>query len=274
MSHVIRSPTTTYEVGQLLGRTPAYAVYLVQAVDSQHEYLLKIATDVRHNGLLDREAFLLGEVWREIGRRDAVHAAETNESKRLGYHRCFPQLVESFLVPAQGNRRVSIIAIHGNEPFSSLVPIEQWRTREQVRLDPKSSAWIMGRLLKILTLTQPFGVAIGRLDGSNVLVNPVEQHLTVFDWTAARHHSGGLPLETARKEISAVATQVWFALGGDLETDSLPQSDQLPDRRYAEFLKRLMDSRVSDPVLAGVDFYELIRELWGRSFHQFTTYPL
>lgn len=274
MSHTIRSPTAVYEVGDHIGRTADYSVYLATDAETREEYLLKIASDATRNGLLDREAFLLGEIQAEIARRDALYQRERGEDKRLGYHRCFPRIAESFLVPAQGNRRVNLVAVYGNEPLISLVPLEQWRTRERVRLDPKTSAWIMGRLLKILTLTHPFGVEIGQLNGGNILVNPAEHHVFLFDWSTARQHPGPLPKQLAREELKAAATQVVFALGGDPATGTLPASEQLPDSRYAYFLKRLIDGERSDPVSTGAEFYDLVNDLWERGFHPFTTHPL
>lgn len=274
MSHIIRSLTAAYEVGSHIGRTADYSVYLAADVESGEEYLLKIVTDATRNGLLDREAFLLGEIQTEIARRDAAYQRERGEGKRLGYHRCFPRIAESFTVPEQGNRRVNLVAAYGNEPLTNLVPLEQWRTRERVRIDPKTSAWIMGRLLKILTLTHPFGVEIGQLNGGNILVNPEEHHVFLFDWSAARHHPAALPAQLAREELKAIATQVVFALGGDPGTGTLPASEQLLDSRYADFLKRLIDGERSDPVSTGAEFYDLVDDLWERGFHPFTTHPL
>lgn len=274
MSHTIRSPTTTYEVGALIGRTADYSIYLASGRNDAEEYLLKVAADTTRNGLLDREAFLLDGIQTEIARRDALHQKEHGDGKRLGYHRCFPRIVESFPVPEQGDRRVNLVSVYGTEPLFELVPLEQWRTRERVRLDPKTSAWIMGRLLKILTLTHPFGVAIGRITGGNILVNPEEHHVTIFDWTAAHHHAESLPAKVAREELSAIATATMLALGGNPATGSLPESDQLPDSRYADFLKRLIDGKRSDPVTTGAEFYDLVDDLWERGFHPFTTHPL
>lgn len=273
MGQTIRA-AADYAVLKRVGRTQDYSVYVVKNKTTQEQCLLKIASDVRGNGLLDREAFLLRELREEIERRNAEHKHRNQTDQGLGYQRCFPRLVESCLVPEQGNRRVNIIAIFGAASMMDLVPIEQWRARERVRVDPKSSAWIMGRLLKIFTLTHPMGVAAGKIDGGNILVNPIEHHVVLFDWTRARHHEGPLPLEVAREEISQAARQVILALGGDPETGLLPESDQLLDSRYADRLKYFVDKRVSDPIAAGAGFYELLGTLWESGFHDFTTMPL
>lgn len=274
MGQIIHSKTTDYAVLQLVGKTPDYNVYIVQDQADDQEYLLKIAADATRNGLLDREAFLLQDIREEIERRNDGHKRRNKTDHGLGYQRCYPRLAQSFLVPEQGNRRANIIAIYGTESVSDLVPIEQWRTREQVRLDPKSSAWIMGRLLKIFTLSHPFGIEMGKINGGNILVNPHEHHVVLFDWTHARHHDGVLSSKIARREIADATKQVVLALGGDLETGKLPPSDQLTDSRYEDYLRQLAAGRHTDPVSTGAEFYELIGDMWESAFHPFTTIPI
>lgn len=269
----IRSQTTTYQVGALVGKTASYNVYIVTSgVGEQH--LMKTAVTDHCNGLLDREAFLLRELHQEITHRNAEYKARNKTDHGLGYQRCFPRLVESLVVPEQGQRRVNIIAVYGASSVKDLVPLEQYRTRANARIDPKSSAWIMGRLLKIFTLTHPMGVAAGKIDGGNILINPIEHHVVLFDWTEARHHDGQLPRTVACEEISHAAKAVILALGGNLATGELPTSDQLPDSRYADYLKRMAHGSVCDAVSAGAQFYELLDTVWKPSFHPFTTTPL
>jgi hypothetical protein len=269
----IISRTTTYKVDVLVGKTPDYNVYIVN-VNSSEQYLLKIAATSVHNGLLDREAFLLSDIHKEFEFRNAEHKARNKTDHGLGYQRCFPRLVESFVVPEQGQRRVNVIAIYGALSVKDLVPLEQYRTRASARIDPKSSAWIMGRLLKIFTLTHPMGVAAGKIDGGNILTNPTEHHVVLFDWTRARYHDGALLRAIVSEEISQAAHAVILALGGNPATGELPKSEQLPDSRYADYLKRMADGGVSDAVSAGAQFYELLGTLWKPSFHPFTTIPM
>ena len=274
MSQIIRSDTTDYAVLKQVGETELYRVYIVVDVADNQEYLLKIAPDVLGNGGLDREAFTLREIEKEIAQVDAKFKQKNNTEDGLGFQRCFPRLVESFLVPEQGNRRVNVIAIYGVKQVTDLVPLEQWRTRERRRIDPKSSAWIMGRMLKIFTLTHPLGVSVGKIDGGNILVNPEAHHVVFFDWSLARHHDGQVSATLAREEISAAATQVVLALGGNPKTGALPASEQLPDNRYADLLGTFVKRKVSSPFTAGQDFYGLLNELWKSEFHPFTTIPI
>ena len=274
MHQVVKGNVADYAIVKRVGETPGYTVYIVANVSTGEEFLLKIAPDVTGNGLLDREAFLLAELRTEIERRNAEYKSRSKTDYGLGFQRCFPRLVESFVSAEQGGRRINIIAIAGASSMTELVPIEQWRTRERARIDPKSSAWIMGRLLKIFTLTHPMGVEVGKIDGGNILVNPEEHHVVLFDWTQARFHEGSLPEKVAREEISRAAKAVVLALGGNPKPGELPESEQLTDDRYAAFLKRCVGRKMADPFEAGKEFYKLLGELWEQSFHPFTTFPI
>ena len=274
MQPVTVTGSVPYIAVKRLGEFPNFTVYACRATGYDSELLLKISSSVTGNGTLDREAFLLRELAVEMQRADDGYRKETNHKSGLGFNRCFPTLVDSFTVAEQGGRRVNIISIYGARQVTDLTPLEQWRTREKRHLDPKSSAWIMGRLFKIFTLTHPFGLAVGQVTGGNILINAEEHHVCFFDWSQARHYGGSLPENVAKEEISLAATAVFLALGGDLVTGKLPESEQLQDDRYARFLKRCIDKQVADAFRAGKEFYELLDELWEKSFHPFTTYHL
>jgi hypothetical protein len=235
--------------------------------------MLKVSLDIPGNGRLDREALILKDIEAEVDRILSTEVSGSTDGA-LHYEKCFPRLRESFLLKEQGNRRVNIIEIPDTETVSSLVPIEQWRTRERVMIDPKSSAWLMGRLLKVFTLTHPIGVSVGKIDGGNILVNSEKHRAIFFDWTEAHQYDKYVPAEKVGEEISQAATQVFIALGGNLTTGLLPPSDQLLDTRYAELLLEFMSGRERDPDKAALRFYKLVREIWVTEFHPFTTIPM
>lgn len=273
MDDVIRSPTASYALMKPLGRTSTYGVYLVTDTADGSWYMLKVSVDAFGNGRLDREALILKDIQAEVERLRSTEKPGASGGA-LRYEKCFPRLRESFLFKEQGNRRVNIIEIPDTETVGSLVPIEQWRTRERVRIDPKSSAWIMGRLLKIFTLTHPIGISVGKINGGNILVNPEKHRAIFFDWTEAHQYEQFVPLKKVGEEIAQAATQVFLALGGNTSTGMLPESDQLPDNRYAELLREFMSGTLRDPDVAAQRFYKLIREMWDKEFHPFTTIPL
>ena len=272
MSDMIRSPTTTYVVNKVLARGSAHNVYLVTDEKDERWYMLKMSLDIPGNGRLDREVLILKDIEREVERIRSTAVSASGGA--LQYEKCFPRLRESFLFKEQGNRRINILEIPDTKSVESLVPIEQWRTRERVLIDPKSSAWLMGRLLKVFTLTHPIGISVGKINGGNILVNPEKHRAIFFDWTEAYQYDKYVPPEKVGEEISQAATQVFIALGGNLATGLLPSSDQLLDTQYAELLIEFMSGRERDPDKAAVRFYKLVREMWVEEFHPFTTIPM
>ncbi len=269
-----QSKLANYDLLGLIGETADYRVYAAYCKSDRREYFLKIASTTAHNGMLEREAFVLRDLRSEMEEINRRYKRSSGSKKGLGYKRCFPELIDTFISSEQGNRRVNIIAIYGAESIKDLVPIEQWRTREHKRIDPKSSAWMMGRLLKILTFTNINGVVNEKINGGNILVNPFEHHVALFDWTQARYVNGTVPKKIIKHEIMQAAQQVVLALGGDLQTGALPQSDQLVDNRYADFLKQLMDGKISNSDHAGEKFYLLLEDIWEKEFHPFTTHNI
>lgn len=273
MGDVIRSPTTTYTVNKALARGSAHNVYLVSDEKDGGWFMLRVSLDIPGNGRLDREALILKDIEAEVERiRSTEMPGSTGGALR--YEKCFPRLRESFLFKEQGNRRINIIEIPDTEMVSNLVPIEQWRTRERVFIDPKSSAWLMGRLLKVFTLTHPIGISVGKINGGNILVNPEKHRAIFFDWTEAHQYEKYVPPEKVGEEIAQAATQVFIALGGNLATGILPPSDQLLDTQYAELLLEFMSGRERDPDKAAQRFYKLVRAMWVEEFHPFTTIPI
>ena len=277
MTQTIRSPTAGYVIADVkksrLAQTPAYTVYHVTDEVDGKWYLLKIAADAAGNGRLDREALVLKDIEAEVERlRSQEKPGVYNGGLR--YEKCFPRLHESFLFTEQGNRRVNIIEIPGTQSVADLYPIQEWRTRDHVRIDPKSSAWLMGRLLKSFTLTHPIGIGVGKIDGGNILVNPKKHRAIFFDWSEAHQYDLYVPPEKVGEEIAQAAKEVFIALGGNLATGTLPYSDQLLDTQYAELLVAFMSGRERNPDTAAQRFYKLVREMWDKEFHTFTTIPI
>ena len=277
MRQIIRSPTTKYSIADIeknrLAQSATCTVYLVTDEADGQWYMLKVSTDIAGNGLLDREALVLKDIQTEVDRLQATEKPGATGGG-LRYEKLFPRLRESFLFTEQGNRRINVIEVPDTDSVKNLVPIEQWRTRDLVRLDPKSSAWIVGRLLKVFTLTHPIGVSVGKIDGGNILVNPSKHRALFFDWTEAHQYEQYVPPEKVGEEIAQAATQVFLALGGSVSKGTLPASDQLTDDRYAALLMQFMSGVERDPDKAAKRFYKLIREMWEPEFHTFTTIPL
>ncbi len=235
--------------------------------------ILKAAGTIDDNANLDREAFLLEDMADRARLLEEEYAGVRTDGALLNYQLSFPRLVESFKEEESG-LVASVIAFNCVDDISHLMPIGRIRTKDRVRIDPRTSAWMMGKLLKLLIFAHDHKVAVTRLTGDNILIERDEHYVVVFDWTQAVNYPGGVPLEVVGEDIKRSACEVILALGGDVLTGKLPDDEQLPDTRYQDFLFKLASGDVADAVSAHRDFYSLVWELWPRKYHPYTTYPL
>ena len=181
----------------------------------------------------------------------------------------------SFISEEQDNCRISILSLaHIADDLRELSPISHLTSRDHVRVDPQSSAWILGKLLKMLVFTQSQYISGLDLNGENILINRRQHYVTLFAWTEAILGNGEISPMIAQDEIAKVAFEVRIILGGDPTTGKLPPDKQLPDDQYENFIRSLIAGREKDASEAHRKCYELIHSLWPRKFHEFTTYSI
>jgi serine/threonine protein kinase len=144
-----------------------------------------------------------------------------------------------------------------------------------MHIDPKTSGWILGKLLKLLAFVHEQGISIGDISGENILIERDQHYVAIFDWDkAAMYPEGKVPDSVASDEIIQLTKEVLRVLGGDIETGKLLPDSQLKDSQYENFLIRLILGVYSDAGEAHDDFYKLIRALWSREFWPFTAYSI
>ena len=266
----IASDDTAYTVGTLVAATATYRLYLATDLLSREWRLLQIAAAPEHNGGLDRAAFLLERFARSGAQLDAEYA-RSHERKHLHYERLHPTLVKSFLSPEQGNRRVNILALADVADLRSIVPLSNLLKKDRRRVDPETSAWIMGRLLKLLSFVHAEGVANRAMMANNVLLDPDQHFAITLDWSVARVFPSTVPAEHAATDIKMAATAVFSALGGSVANNSWPYEGHEP---YIALLRQLMLTGAPDADKALDAFYATVRAEYGQSFHPFTTLSL
>lgn len=272
----VSNSSGTYRLDKYLGEDVlgAFRLYRCVKEDDQEKWLIfKIATVREHNGVLDREAWLLDDL------RD--YAAETEEeykrgggSDLLNYHYAFPRVVASFLIEGQDGRRANVLGFDIADDIGELVPLSMIRNRDQVRVDLKTSAWIVGKLLKTLVFVHSCGVAVGDLTDSNLLLQRDNHLVSIFNWArAVRYSSNKLPCEVITGEIQAVAKAALRLLSAR-DGKTVPSSDQDPSGRYVKALEAMARGATSDALQVHTAFYKLVEELWGKKYHPWTTIPL
>lgn len=273
---ILRSSNAEYEVGLKAAETSAYRIYLCEEVASGQQYLLQIATSVEYSGGLDKAAFILSKLRATASEFEALHA-EQGGKRLLSYERLFPQLIDSFVPEGQGRRRVNILGFSEVSDIKQMVPLSNLTTKDHLRVDLRSSAWILGRLLKLLAFAHGEGVSVGMLGGGNVLLEPSRHFAVVFDWSSAQTHPiQHVPRKNRVDDVANAAKTVFTSLGGDPQAADYPYlgSADDNDRRYIKLITSMMQRREGNAERAHQQLYSLIDEIYGRTFHPFTTVPL
>ena len=259
-----------YGVGQDICRVSRFNLYQC-IIEGGGSAILKIASGREYNSHLDREALFL----RMMASGAAELDAEQGEGKAFNYAYFFPALVDSFAAESQEGRRVNILGFPGEiETLGQLTPVSALREIERARVDPRTCAWILGEMLKVLSFAHSQGISNGLVAGSNFLIEREQHGLILFDWTLAAIHNDQVPKDTVRSELAQAGRIATLALGGEPKTGTLPEDSQLTDGRFAGYLHRLCLGEMSHSGDAHQDFYQLIWALWPRKFHPFTVYPI
>lgn len=266
----LKGKTTEYEVGALVAQDDRFDIYFCEDVGDVTKRFLLVVAKEGMNQFVDRWAFALGEMSHEAARLEKAYAeVKKDPNDRLNYQLMFPVLMETFKSP--GGRQVMILAFMYSEP-SAMVPIARMIHKDRLRVDLKTSVWMMGKLLKLLTFAHSQGISMGQVDTGSILIEPDHHHVVGFNWSDAAMYDT-LSDDVAKQEIADAALVVVDALEGDAETRVIPNNEGEEGERYIAHLWTLVDGLHGDAAVAHQRFYELVEKLWKRTFYPFTTFP-
>ncbi|MFH0878047.1 MAG: hypothetical protein V1863_07505 [Candidatus Omnitrophota bacterium] len=271
----IKNGSRVYQISKQVGGSGNYRLYLCMQAEANRQCLLQIVTAAEFNGELQLSAYILKELQRRADELEKEYEAVKKDPKvLLNYQLEFPEMVDSFVCQEQGGRQINILAFRNVEDVSKMVPLVNITEKERLRVDLRTSAWIMGKLLKLLTFAHSEGISVGLINGNNVLIVPDQHYVLIFDWSAAQINPEAVPIEVRRQDIAQAAQAVVCVLGGDPQTGIIPNDDDKTFDQYIDYLLRLAHGSESNAKKAHTTFYKLIDSLWKREFYPFTTKPL
>lgn len=263
-----------YEVLGIVGTTKKFRLRK-SASASGGVLLLKVALSPEHNALLEREAFLLRALADSAAELEIKYAKQNPGKTPLNNHFYFPKVQDALMVHDEGERKALILDFSAiTEKIEDLVPLKFIIEREKSRVDPRTSAWMLGKLLKMLVFTQDNKVELNGLSEGNIALHRAGHYVSLMNWSGAAFSKNvvtGTP--GAGEEIAAVTRAVQYVLGAD-SNGKLPTHDDLVGTQYEDFLNHLAGGDVVDAFEAHTAFYKLIRKLWPRGYHPFTVIPL
>lgn len=271
---IIESKSHHYEVGEKVAVTGNYRLYLCVREDGR-QCLLQIAAEVGNNGELERMAYFLESIKTYAARLEEEYALVKEDPKDLlNYQFGFPELLDSFICEQQGGRWVNILTFWNVDDVGKISPLNSIIFKDRLRVDLRTSAWIMGKALKLLVFTHSQGISIGRVDGNNVLLDTEQHYVIFFELTHAQDYPEGVPEEIRCQEISQVARTVIALLGGNFEAKSFPDDVGEEFKAYTNFLLDLAEGNQGNTKRVHEQFYQLVDGLWKREFYPFTAYTI
>jgi len=259
----------------MVAKNSRYRLYNCTDEDGR-ELLFQVAADSSHNGEISRNAWVLSRLAKRSDEIEAEYAATQTGADwvvPLNYKLGFPEVHDSFITQT---KQVNILGFRNVPSVKSMIPvIKIWK--DSLRVDLRTSAWMAGKLLKLLVFTHDhrFQVGDGQISGNNLLIEPDEHYILIFDWSKAVIHDGQVSAKVKRGEIKAAAQVIIEALGDDLER----AQENEHDVTYTNYLRSLAVSGESDASKAHETFYRIIDDLcenpdsvWEKGFYKFTTY--
>lgn len=265
------SPLVQTEVFKLYPtRTPSGQMGLMktntsrETIDSLIDELVLLQTLHKEADALDRDAV-------DIGERPYNYGAQ------------FPQVLES--LRASEDKEIVFLGYHPDiTTYKQLIPLSLLLRDE--RVDLKTLVWMFGKLLRLMGFVHDFGMTIGRVDASNVLLETDLHAVFVLDFSTAKENPTA---SDKRSEITTATKMAWQAAGGTDTTNPPYDSDIMSEEDYEQYLQRLRrlmsgDTRFAYTEMAAL--YRMADQIWPkevkteegdtiekRQFHTFRTYP-
>ncbi len=260
-----------YEIGKLVAETSDYRIYVCIDLETNRECLLQITVDSKSNTRLDKAAFILKKLRKAADEYEAEYA-KTDPAMPLSYERLFPELLASFVPPDQGGRRVNIMAIADVDELSEVTPLTNVLYKDGQRIDLGTSAWVMGRLLKLIAFAHEQGLSNLLLSMNNILIHPKRHNVIVLDWSDVVVNKEKIPGKVRKTDIANAATSVFTVIGGDPKTGEYGYSDNAKPE-YTDLLWRFASHREKNAFAALNSFYDLVDQHFKREFKPYKTLP-
>ncbi len=259
-----------YQQGVQVARNKRFTIHFCTPADNPTKIDLLVAAEEGKNPLVDRWAFILQELAEHAVRLEDKHAlTKTDPESFLNYRLGFPTLVETFKSPE--GQQMMVVRFENSET-PAMVPIGRMIQKDNLRVDMKTSVWMMGKLLKALAFAHDLGINVGPITPGKILIDPEQHYVNIFDWSEGLISSPPLTDELKQQEIAQASMVIIDALEGDIDNRTIPHDDGEEGDRYAAHLWTLVDGLFVDATVAHAAFYQLVEKLWGRTFYPFTTF--
>lgn len=248
-----------YKVDEIVSTNNNHELYRCHG--SGRELLLQLAKDKSRNEYVSKNALILSKLQFQSDSIDPTNS--------FNYKYGFPELMESLVL--NDGRQLNILNLRNSYDLFSIIPIiKMWNG--STRIDLRTSAWIMGKLLKLISFAHLNSIEINDITGNNLLLDPKNHYTIILNWSNSIIHDD-IPKSIVSKEIKKAANLVVKALGGDLKRTHVNEADA----EYTDHLASLLANGHTNASRAHYEFYNVITSLcnnqqsvWHPGFHEFT----
>lgn len=253
----------TYSV---LADNSRYTLYKCKINDENDYKIVMLSSSKTFNSVLHKQFIVLDRLEKEV---NSLKYEYEENGHLIDYDVVFPhnvQLIEKF---DDSGRSALVLKFHDwVDDFQDLVPLAKM-LNNGFRVDLKTTAWIFGKLLKIISFAADAAeVEINDLSANNVLIHPEKHYVIVFDWSKSVDHEdlddyGDLTKDGVRKAAQLAKRITSFRNGfNDIELvlvdfiNNLSTSSMSAESAHKSFYG-LVDSLCSNPSSG-----------WTPSFHK------
>lgn len=269
---VVTGENANYEIVQKLGSTEYLSYYICTTSSAKDRWqILAIAAQIKHNVMIDRTTYLLKRLceYSELYEQEFAKAPE-HSGQRIHYDWLFPQVMDEFTLYEQGERRVAILDFLDVDLHKAFALMQLIDKRK--RVDLRTSAWIMGRFLKLLSFLHECDVSAPIII-SNFLLEPQNHRLLMVNWTNGVLGENLTPAQRCFA-IKQAAESTLLLLDANYGNGRWHYDHKMEDceAEYIDCLASMHRGDFTDAIDAHIQFYATVEKLWGRAFYPFTTY--
>src|ERR1035437_232862 len=270
----IKTATREYYLGEQIAEGTIGTIYDGECA-IRDEFAGRVAIKIM-NSSADNEL-----AWREAKALEMLHKGNGPQRKHL------PVLLDRFQTSDQ---RVGLVFRYIEESQDMYTILDQPEHADGV--DRKHMVWMLNRILSAVGYAHNLGIVHGNIEPAHLLVRGRDHNVFVIDWAWSaispaktgdqfkvftEHFSApevkkqGPPHPAS--DIYSIGKCMIYLLGGNVETNEMPDSVEPKIQRYLEYLvTESMAQRPHDAWDQWRFLDTLVRELWGKKrFIPFTT---
>lgn len=241
-------------------------IYRVRSIADGKIKLLKVPYDKLSNNLIQNEADFLRFLADKSDEFEKKNKQLGNEYL-IHYDWLFPVLEDSFLTgPEQGGRQMNLLSIC-DAHVADFVPLAKMFS--DYRVDARTSAWMLGRMLKLQTFVEQCGASFCA-HRDYIIFEPKSHRLVYLNWLDATRNPDNFRDNVASLKESATCFTCWTNWYSEEEGLEYDSDRFTNEEELLETYRFLAEYPEIDAIEAHRILYKTLDSLWGRNYHPFT----